>query len=159
VKCGIVKGWMFIVKCLLLIILDCCYKILFLDSISNTKPIIMKPHKKLNAWIKSFNLVKELYSTTKLFPAEEKFGLISQIRRAAVSVPVNIAEGSARKGKKEFIHFLHISLGSLTELDTLILLSQDLGFIPEEKSSLLIIELDSIGRIIYGLIKKLESNL
>ncbi len=119
----------------------------------------MKPHKKLNAWIKSFNLVKELYSTTKLFPAEEKFGLISQIRRAAVSVPVNIAEGSARKGKKEFIHFLHISLGSLTELDTLILLSQDLGFIPEEKSSLLIIELDSIGRIIYGLIKKLESNL
>jgi four helix bundle protein len=116
----------------------------------------MKPHKTLNAWIKSFELVKVLYGVTSSFPAEERYGLIAQIRRAAVSVPVNIAEGAARKGKKEFIHFLHISLGSLTELDTLLLLSKDLGFIPEEKSVLLINELDIIGKLIYGLIKKLE---
>ena len=119
----------------------------------------MKPHKNLNAWIKSFELVKVLYGVTNSFPTEERFGLISQIRRAAVSVPVNIAEGSARKGKKEFIHFLHISLGSLTELDTLVLLSRDLKFIPEEKTTLLVNELDTIGKLIYGLIRKLEAEM
>lgn len=119
----------------------------------------MKPHKNLNAWLKSFAFVKEVYSITQSFPPEEKFGLISQMRRAAVSVPVNIAEGAARKSKKEFIQFLHISLGSMTELDTLILLSCELEFIPKEKADILINELDSIGRIIYGLIKSVESSL
>ena len=102
---------------------------------------------------KSFELVKVLYRVTSEFPSEERFGLTSQIRSAAVSVPVNIAEGASRKGKKEFIHFLHISLGSLTELDTLILLSSDLNFIPKEKAGLVITELDIIGKLIYGLIK------
>lgn len=119
----------------------------------------MKPHKNLNAWTKSFELVKVLYGVTSVFPSEERFGLTSQIRRAAVSVPVNIAEGASRKGKKEFIHFLHISLGSLTELDTLILLSRDLYFIPENKANLVINELDIIGKLINGLIKKLESDI
>lgn len=104
----------------------------------------------------SFKLVKTLYEITSTYPPEEKFGLISQIRRAAVSVPVNIAEGAARKGKKEFIHFLHIALGSLTELDTLVLLSCDLGLISNEQTVLLINEMDSIGKMIYGLVKKLE---
>ncbi|KAA6439526.1 four helix bundle protein [Dyadobacter flavalbus] len=102
-------------------------------------------------------MVKVLYEVTSSFPVEERFGLFSQIRRAGVSVPVNIAEGAARKGKKEFIQFLHIALGSLTELDTLILLSSDLNFITKEKSILLINELDTIGKLIYGLIRKLES--
>lgn len=119
----------------------------------------MKPHQRLNAWIYSCHLVKTLYEVTKAYPTEEKFGLISQIRRAAVSVPVNIAEGAARKGKKEFIHFLHIALGSLTELDTLILLSCDLGFISNDESVSLIDEMDSIGKLIYGLIKKIESDV
>jgi four helix bundle protein len=119
----------------------------------------MKPHKHLNSWIKSFELVKVLYGVTSAFPNEERFGLTSQIRRAAVSIPVNIAEGASRKGKKEFIHFLHISLGSLTELDTLLLLSRDLNFIPKDKSDVLINELDIIEKLIYGLIKKLESEL
>ncbi len=117
----------------------------------------MKPHKNLNAWIKSFEFVKEVYSITERYPSEEKFGLVSQMRRAAVSAPVNIAEGAARKSKKEFIQFLHISLGSLTELDTLILLSSELGFIAKAESEKLIEELDIIGKIIYGLIKNLES--
>ncbi|MES2380314.1 MAG: four helix bundle protein [Bacteroidota bacterium] len=116
----------------------------------------MKPHKNLNAWLKSFEIVKELYEVTSNFPIEEKFGLVSQIRRAAVSVPVNIAEGAARKSKKEFIHFLHISLGSLTELDTLILLSTDLGFIKKDESELIILKFDTIGKLVYGLIKSLE---
>lgn len=119
----------------------------------------MKPHKKLHCWVKSFDFVKEMYSLTTTFPTDEKFGLVSQIRRAAVSVPVNIAEGSARKSKKEFIHFLHISLGSLTELDTLILLSVELDFISKTDASKYIDELDIIGKLIYGLIKKLEQEL
>lgn len=121
-----------------------------------SETFLMKPHQKLNAWIHSFQLVKTLYELTNTYPPEEKFGLIAQIRRAVVSVPVNIAEGAARKGKKEFIHFLHIALGSLTELDTLILLSRDLGFISNEKAALLINEMDAIGKMIYGLIKKLN---
>ena len=116
----------------------------------------MKPHKKLNAWIKSFELVKELYVLTDSFPSDERFGLISQIRRAAVSVPVNIAEGAARKSVKEFTQFLYISLGSLTELDTLILLSAELGFISKEDSDKFIDKLDIIGKLIYGLIKSLD---
>lgn len=119
----------------------------------------MKPHKNLNSWIKSFEFVKEIYLVTNNFPPEEKFGLTSQIRRAAVSVPVNIAEGAARKGTKEFIHFLYISLGSLSELDTLILLTKELHFINEIESEQLIKKLDVIGKLIYGLIKNLESRL
>ncbi|MCE6989763.1 four helix bundle protein [Dyadobacter sp. CY323] len=119
----------------------------------------MKPHKQLNSWKKSFELVKILYAITASFPPDERFGLVSQIRRAAVSVPVNIAEGAARKGKKEFIHFLHIALGSLTELDTLILLSTDLKFMSEEQSISVINELDIIGKLIFGLVKKLEDSV
>lgn len=119
----------------------------------------MKPHKKLNAWIKSFEFVKEIYLITNSLPSEEKYGLISQMRRAAVSIPVNIAGGAARKGKKEFIHFLYISLGSMTELDTLLLLSGELGFITKEKIDVLTVELDTIGKIIYGLIKSLEREI
>ncbi|WP_269234945.1 four helix bundle protein [Flavobacterium flavigenum] len=113
----------------------------------------------MNSWIKSFEFVKEIYLATKQFPAEEKFGITSQIRRASVSVPVNIAEGAARKGTKEFIHFLHISLGSLSELDTLILLSKELDFLNEKESEQLIGKLDVIGKLIYGLIKSLENRL
>lgn len=116
----------------------------------------MKPHKNLNAWIKSFELVKELYLLTNNFPTDEKFGITSQIKRAAVSVPVNIAEGSARKSPKEFIHFLHIALGSLTELDTLILLSTELQFIKDEECQIVIDKLDVIGKLIYGLIRSIE---
>jgi len=117
----------------------------------------MKPHKKLNAWIKSFEFVKDIYQITEHFPSEEKFGLVSQMRRAAVSVPVNIAEGAARKGSKEFIQFLHIALGSMTELDTLVLLSTELGFINKTESDILVDKLDTIGKIIFGLIKNIES--
>jgi len=117
----------------------------------------MKLHKKLNAWIKSFEFVKDIYQITEHFPSEEKLGLVSQMRRAAVSVPVNIAEGAARKGSKEFIQFLHIALGSMTELDTLVLLSTELGFINKTESDILVDKLDTIGKIIFGLIKNIES--
>lgn len=75
-------------------------------------------HKKLDVWIKSMDLVEEIYTFTNKLPDSEKFGLIGQMRRAVVSIPSNIAEGAARKGDKEFIQFIHIALGSLAELET-----------------------------------------
>lgn len=117
----------------------------------------MKPHKNLNAWIQSFGFVKEIYKLTDTFPPSEQFGLSSQMQRAAVSIPVNIAEGAGRSSTKEFIRFLYISLGSMTELDTLILLAVDLSLVPKDKADRLLKELDIIGKLIYGLIKKLKT--
>jgi four helix bundle protein len=77
-----------------------------------------KPHKKLEAWKQSMDLVTEIYKTTKEFPTQEIYGITNQVRRAAVSAPSNIAEGAARQTKKEFRNFLHVAQGSLSELDT-----------------------------------------
>ena len=89
-------------------------------------------HKDLDVWKKSMDLVETIYKLTQKFPESEKFGLTSQMRRAAVSIPSNIAEGSARKGDKELIHFLHIALGSLSELETQYLIAVRLVFIEKE---------------------------
>lgn len=115
----------------------------------------LKPHQNLEAWKKSFSFVINVYRATEEFPADERFGLISQMRRCSVSIPSNIAEGAGRKSKKEFIQFLSISLGSSSELDTQLLLSKELGFMAEDKCTLLISELDLIGKLIYGLMKSL----
>ena len=114
-----------------------------------------KPHKKLDAWKLSFEFVIEIYRSTENFPANEKFGMTSQLRRAAVSIPSNIAEGAGRKSKKEFINFLSIALGSVSEVDTLLLLAKDLKFINPELTDALLIRLDAIGKLIYGLMKSL----
>ena len=114
-----------------------------------------KPHKNLDAWKHSFEFAKEIYKATLFFPADEKFGLTSQLRRAAVSLPANIAEGAGRKSPKEFIHFLSIALGSVAELDTLLLLSKDLKFIEEKVVTDLLDKLNIIGKLIYGLMKSL----
>ena len=89
----------------------------------------LKTHKDLDVWKKAMSLVKEVYEITACFPREEAYGLVSQIKRAAVSIPSNIAEGAARNSNKEFIQFLYVSLGSLAELETQLLLSKELGFI------------------------------
>jgi len=88
-----------------------------------------KCHEDLEIWKKSIILVKEIYVITRNFPEEEKFVLISQMRRAAISIPSNIAEGAARKSKKEFANFLSISLGSLSELETQLIISKELDYI------------------------------
>ena len=102
---------------------------------------------------------KQRYLITAKFPAEERFGLVSQLRRAAVSVPTNIAEGAARRSKKEFVHFLYIAEGSVSELDTLIELSLELSFLPGEHAAMLLASLENISKRIIGLIKKLASDL
>jgi four helix bundle protein len=85
-------------------------------------------HKDLDVWKKSMGLVVEVYDWTTLFPDEEKYGLISQMRRVAVSIPSNIAEGSARKGDKELLQFINIALGSVAELETQYLIVLRLKF-------------------------------
>lgn len=90
-------------------------------------------HKDLDVWKKSMDLVEIIYKLTQTFPDTEKFGLTSQMRRCAVSIPSNIAEGSARKGDKELIHFLHIALGSLSELETQYLIAVRLAFIEKKE--------------------------
>jgi len=89
-------------------------------------------YKNLIVWQKSIRLVKIIYQLTKSFPSEEKFGLISQIRRAAVSVPSNIAEGQARRTTADYVRFVSIAEGSLAELETQLIIAIDLGFCPEK---------------------------
>ena len=114
---------------------------------------VVRTHKDLNVWKEGINLVKAVYLLTKAFPREEIYVLVSQMRRAAVSIPSNIAEGAARNSHKEFIHFLYISLGSLAELETQLLLSKELGFAsnPEIDENI-----ESIRRMLLGLIKHLR---
>lgn len=88
----------------------------------------MATHEDLEVWKQSIDLVEDIYKMTMNFPSEEKFGLISQLRRAAVSVPSNIAEGAARKSDKENIQFLYISLASLSEIETQLIISKRLDF-------------------------------
>jgi four helix bundle protein len=92
----------------------------------------MRTHKDLEIWQRSMNLVEKIYSKTKAFPQVEMYGLTSQIRRSSVSVPSNIAEGAARQTSREFIQFLYIALGSLSETETLLMLAERLGYIKAE---------------------------
>ncbi len=91
----------------------------------------MRNHKDLIVWQKSMTLVKELYRITQSFPKEEMYGITSQIRRAAVSIPSNIAEGYGRGHEKELIQFLYIALGSASELETQLIICKDIGYINE----------------------------
>jgi len=106
-------------------------------------------HKKLDVWIKSMDLVELIYKISNRFPDTEKFGLTSQIRRAAISIPSNIAEGAGRKGDKEFVQFLHIALGSLSELDTQYLIAVRLKYIKNNKELELLI--NDTKRLLLGL--------
>jgi four helix bundle protein len=89
----------------------------------------MKDHKDLDVWKQSMLLAEDVYALTKEFPSEEKYGLSIQIKRAVVSISSNIAEGAGRKGDKEFIQFLYIAMGSLSELETQLILSERLQFV------------------------------
>lgn len=110
----------------------------------------MKTHKDLNVWKKSIDLVTEIYKTTREFPREELYGLTAQLRRSAISVPSNIAEGAARKNNREFVHFLYISLGSLSELETQMIIAKNLNYI---STSDLLDECSDIGKMLINLIK------
>ena len=112
-------------------------------------------HKDLDVWKAGIDLASLIYETTKSFPKEEMYGLSGQLRRAAVSVPSNIAEGAARNSDKEFMQFLYIALGSLAEVDTQIIIAGRLGYIKD--SSSLVELVSSIKQMTLGLIKYLKN--
>lgn len=118
----------------------------------------MRTHKDLDVWKFSVDLVTLIYELTSRFPKEEIFGLTNQIRRAAVSIPSNIAEGAARNSTKEFIHFLYISLGSQQEIDTQLLIARNLQYISEEQYNTINIKIETVGKLLNGLIKYLKTN-
>lgn len=114
----------------------------------------MITHKELEAYKQSIELVTELYRLTAVFPKEEMFGLVAQIRRSAISIPSNIAEGAARQYKKEYVQFLYVSLGSASELDTQLLIAQNLAYIAPETYASFSEKIITISKLIQGLIKK-----
>ena len=111
----------------------------------------MRTHENLEVWKKSVDFVVEIYKLTEDFPKEEKFGLTSQIRRASVSIPANIAEGAARTSEKEFLYFLSNAQGSASEVSTEILIAFRLGFLSQENYLNLSPKLDETGRMLSGL--------
>ena len=115
-----------------------------------------KPHKKLDAWKLSMDLVIDVYQTTDRFPSQEKYSLTDQIRRATISIPSNIAEGAARQTKKEFTNYLHMAQGSLSELDTQLELARRLGYLDEEAWRILDQRMERIDKMISGLIHHLS---
>lgn len=116
----------------------------------------MHQFKELTVWQKAVALATDVYSITKDFPTEEKFGLTSQIRRSVVSISSNIAEGAGRKSKKEFKHFLDIAYGSASELETQLLIAQNLNFLNSKHYKTLSERINEIQKMIYSLSKSLK---
>jgi four helix bundle protein len=116
-------------------------------------------YRQLLVWQKAMDLAEQCYGATRAFPSEEKFGLVSQIRRAAVSVPANIAEGQGRSHTKEFLNHLSMARGSLLEVETLLQLSQRVGFLNQETLTSLLNLSDEVGRMITGLRHALEAKI
>ena len=116
-------------------------------------------YRDLKVWQAAMDLVDEVHRLTKGFPREEVYGLSMQMRRAAVSVPSNIAEGHARQSTKEFLQFIAIALGSLAELETQLLIAARLGYLDESRLESPLALADSIGKMLRGLQKSLRRNL
>lgn len=116
-------------------------------------------YRQLLVWQKAMDLVEQCYEATKTFPIEERFGMTNQIRRAAVSVPANIAEGQGRFHTKEFLNHLSMARGSLLELETILLLSQRVGHLPQEALDPLLALCAEIGRMISGLRRTLNDRI
>ena len=119
----------------------------------------METHKDLRVWHQSIELVMTIYMMTKTFPKEELFGLVSQMRRAIVSVPSNIAEGYARGTDREKLHFLRISSGSMAEVETQLLLSLNLGYINQESYDELSETITSVWKQLNALISSIKKKL
>jgi four helix bundle protein len=112
-------------------------------------------YRDLIVWRRAMELAEEVYGLSRLFPVTEKYGITSQILRSAVSVPANIAEGHARSGAREFLHFLSIASGSLAETETLLLLASRTGMVPELRVAHAMALADEVGRMVAALKKRL----
>lgn len=118
--------------------------------------MVKRAHKKLEVWQESVALATNIYQITEPFPKSEIYGLTSQMRRAVVSVPSNIAEGAARFYTKEFVQFLSIAGGSLSELDTQVEIAANLGYLTAQQKENVDERIDSISKKLAGLINKLR---
>ncbi|MGD9854032.1 MAG: four helix bundle protein [Planctomycetaceae bacterium] len=116
-------------------------------------------HRDLLVWQKAMTLVTSCYQLTSRFPTAERYGLSSQLQRAAVSVPANIAEGRGRSSTKAYLNHLSIAAGSLAELDTHIGVAERLGYITTDQVQLITDQLEEVGRMLSGLRKSLDSKL
>ena len=117
----------------------------------------VRSYRDLLVWQKSLSLVKNIYSRTLSFPKCEAYGLSAQMRRAAVSIPSNIAEGQGRRGTGEFKQFLGTARGSALELETQLLIARDLGYLHRNEVDALLNQLGEIGRMLNGLLKALPA--
>jgi len=120
---------------------------------------MVESYKDLQVWQKSMELVKRIYRLTQHFPKEELYGLTSQLRRSAVSIPSNLAEGSSKRSTKEFMRFINISYGSLCELETQILIACDLEYIESQTKNECCEKISEIGRMLNGLLRALNKKL
>jgi four helix bundle protein len=121
--------------------------------------MIVQSYRELEVWQYSMDLAERCYQTTRTFPRDELFGLTSQIRRAASSIPANIAEGQGRDHTKEFLKHLSIARGSLMELETHLMLSQRIGLVQQAELESLLVLTGRISRMLSGLRKALEKRL
>jgi four helix bundle protein len=117
---------------------------------------MLMTYKELDVWQKAYALCLDIYQSTKDFPAEEQYGLTSQIRKAVISIPSNIAEGYGRNNLPEYIQFLYIAYGSLCELETQLLLSRDLGYQLDTEKDRLLTDISTVERMLKALIRSLE---
>ncbi len=120
---------------------------------------MLRNYKDLKVWSKSYQLCLDVYKHTKYFPKDEKYGLVSQIRRSAISVPSNIAEGYGRKTTPEYVRFLYIAYGSICELETQVLLSGDLHYIKSNSIKTLLGTIGDVERMLMALIKSIERKI
>lgn len=118
----------------------------------------MSGYKQLVVWQKGIQLVKIIYFLSRRFPPEEQYGLSSQLRRAAVSIPSNIAEGNGRASRSEYLHFLSIARGSCFELDTQLTICREIGLCTEEELAPAFSLAEEIGRILNGMLRKLANS-
>ncbi len=118
----------------------------------------VQSYRDLIAWQRSMALVEGIYKATQTWPQSEIYGLTSQVRRAAVAIPANIAEGQGRTGTREFLHHLSIASGSRREVETHLLIGQRLGYLEGEACDTLLRQTDEISRILLGLIRRLRNS-
>ena len=116
---------------------------------------MVRPHYNLQAWKAAMALVTAVYEATQKFPSQEMYGLTAQLRRAAVSVPSNLAEGAARTGRKEFAQFLSVAKGSLSELETQLLIAANLGYLDQKHA--IFEQIEEVSRLLSGLHKNVSA--
>jgi four helix bundle protein len=116
-----------------------------------------RSYQEILVWQQSMDLVTDIYSTTKAWPKDELFGLTSQVRRAATSIPANIAEGYGRENRGSYLQFLRIAQGSLKELETHLLIAERVGVAAKDKIAPLLLRVESVGKLLRLLLRKLAA--